>query len=89
MTTDRPTWHGLRHAYATALLNERGADYTRCMELMGHADMSTTLMYKEHVEDPERDEADAKAVSGTYKLDLDMDGSDEPQGNVVKLVVNS
>jgi hypothetical protein len=42
-------------------------------------------MYKEHVEDPERDEADAKAVSGTYKLDLDMDGSDEPQGNVVPL----
>ena len=72
MTTDRPTWHGLRHAHATALLNERGADYTRCMELMGHADMSTTLMYKEYVEDPERDEADAKAVSGTYGLDLNM-----------------
>ena len=89
---ERPTWHGLRHAYATALLNKRGADYTRCMELMGHADMSTTLMYKEHVEDAERDEADAKAVSGTYGLDLDMDapgGSDEPQGKVVKLAVNS
>ena len=28
----------------------------------------------EHVEDAERDEADAKAVSGTYGLDLDMDG---------------
>ncbi len=82
---ERPTWHGLRHAYATAYLNKRGGDFTRAMELMGHADISTTLMYKEHVEDPERDEADAKAVSGTYKLDLDMDGSDEPQGNVVPL----
>jgi integrase len=82
---ERPTWHGLRHAYATAYLNKHGGDIIRAMELMGHADMSTTLMYKEHVEDPERDEADAKAVSGTYKLDLDMDGSDEPQGNVVPL----
>ena len=64
------------------------------MELMGHADMSTTLMYKEHVEDAERDEADAKAVSGTYGLDLNMDRPDgselqpafEPQGEVVQLV---
>ena len=23
---ERPTWHGLRHAYATALLNKRGAE---------------------------------------------------------------
>ena len=67
-----PTWHGLRHCFATALLNKRGADYVRCMELMGHAEMSTTLMYKEHVEHPERDEADAKAVSNTYGLDLNM-----------------
>ena len=64
----------LRHAYATAYLNKRGGDFTRAMELLGHADMSTTLMYKGHVEDAERDEADAKAVSGTYKLDLGMDG---------------
>ena len=41
---ERPTWHGLRHAYATAYLNKRGGDFTRAMELMGHADMSTTLM---------------------------------------------
>jgi len=40
------------------------------MELMGHADMSTTLIYKEYAEDPERDEADAKAVSSTYGLNL-------------------
>ena len=29
-------------------------------------------MYKEHVEDPKRDEADARAVSDTYGLDLNM-----------------
>jgi len=82
---ERPTWHGLRHAYATAYLNKRGGDFTRAMELMGHADMSTTLMYKEHVEDVERDEADAKAVKDHYGLDLDMGVPDEPQGNVVSL----
>ena len=86
---ERPTWRGLRHAYATAYLNKRGGDFTRAMELMGHADMSTTLMYKEHVEDAERDEADAKAVSGTYGLDLNIaapSDPDEPQDNIVAMV---
>ena len=71
------------------IAKKRGADYTRCMELMGHADMSTTLMYKKHVENAERDEADAKAGSGTYGLDLNIDapsGSDEPQDNIVAMV---
>ena len=34
------------------------------MELMGHATMDTKLIYKHFVEDPERDQEDAAAISG-------------------------
>ena len=59
-----PRWHDLRHAFATTYLNTRGNNTTRAMELMGHATMDTTLIYKHFVEDPERDQEDAAAISG-------------------------
>jgi site-specific recombinase XerD len=52
---ERPTWHMLRHCYATAMLTTQGRDWVKCMERMGHADMSTTLMYKHSVIDVEEE----------------------------------
>jgi integrase len=46
---ERPTWHMLRHCYATAMLTTHGRDWIKCMERMGHADISTTMMYKHSI----------------------------------------
>ena len=63
-----PTWHMLRHAYATTYLHKRGGNFDRAKELMGHSSYQTTLLYRHHVVDEERDRADAGAVHGTWEV---------------------
>ena len=77
-----PTWHDLRHAFATGYLNKRGNDFKRVMDLMGHADMRTTLIYSHVTEDNVRDEADREAIREAMPFDLTSD-RDAPAQNVV------
>ena len=55
-------FHDLRHAFATTYLNKRGDNWKRAMELMGHGDIRTTLLYIHVVHDPARDAKDADAL---------------------------
>ena len=44
------SFHGLRHSYATRLL-QRGADFKTVAELLGHADVVTTMRIYAHPDD--------------------------------------
>ena len=79
---ERPTWHDLRHAYATTYLNQRGDNWKRAMELMGHSDIRTTLLYTHVVHDPARDAKDADALREGMPFDLGG-GANEDASNVV------
>ena len=77
-----PTWHDLRHAFATTYLNKRGDNWKRAMELMGHGDIRTTLLYTHVVHDPARDAKDADALKEGMPFDLGG-GINEDPSNVV------
>jgi len=79
---ERPTWHDLRHAFATTYLNKRGDNWRRAMELMGHGDIRTTLLYTHVVHDPARDAEDADALKEGMPFDLGTPSKDDPS-NVV------
>ena len=67
------------------IAEKRGGDFIRCMELMGHADMKTTLIYKHIVHDPERDQAEASAVASGLRFTINRPDGDAPDSNVVPL----
>ena len=52
------------------------------MDLMGHTDMRTTLIYAHVTEDDVRDEADREAIANGLPFDLTSD-RDDPAQNVV------
>ena len=81
---ERPTWHMLRHCYATALLSTQGSDWVKCMERMGHADMSTTMMYKHVVVNAEEEQTESEEVQDYYSTKLDQQ-QEVPKTNVVPL----
>lgn len=74
----RPCWHELRHAFATAFLTKMGPDFVACQELMGHADMSTTLLYKHVIRDPERDKKMTSGIVGFFDEDTPDIDPDNP-----------
>ena len=78
-----PTFHDLRHAFATTYLNKRGDNWKRAMELMGHGDIRTTLLYTHVVHDPARDAKDAEALKEAMPFDLGDGVSGEDASNVV------
>ena len=78
-----PTWHDLRHAFATTYLNKRGDNWKRAMELMGHSDIRTTLLYTHVVHDPARDAKDAEALKEAMPFDLGDGAANEDASNVV------
>ena len=65
-----PTWHDLRHAFATNYLNQQGSDFKRVMNLMGHKDMRTTLIYDHVIDDHDRDENDRMVLKKSMPFDL-------------------
>ena len=78
-----PTFHDLRHAFATTYLNKRGDNWKRAMELMGHSDIRTTLLYTHVVHDPARDAKDAEALKEAMPFDLGDGAANEDASNVV------
>jgi site-specific recombinase XerD len=65
-----PTWHELRHAFATNYLNQLGSDFKRVMNLMGHKDMRTTLIYDHVIDDRDRDQNDRMVLKKSMPFDL-------------------
>ena len=78
-----PTWHELRHAFATNYLNQQGSDFKRVMNLMGHKDMRTTLLYDHVIDDHDRDENDRMVLKKSMPFDLVNGAADEDTSNVV------
>ena len=81
-----PTWHELRHAFSTHLLNNN-KDWRRGMELMGHADIRTTMIYTHVIEDPERDQSEADAIEKSMPFNTQSKPMAKPNvapDNVVK-----
>jgi site-specific recombinase XerC len=77
-----PTWHELRHAFATHLLNGN-KDLLRGKELMGHSDIRTTMIYTHVIEDSERDESEAAAMASSMPFNTNSKPNIAPD-NVVK-----
>jgi integrase len=77
-----PKWHELRHAFATHLLNGN-KDWRRGMELMGHSDIRTTMIYTHVIEDPERDETEAAAMASSMPFNTNSKPNVAPD-NVIK-----
>ena len=75
-------WHELRHAFATNYLNAQGSDFKRVMNLMGHKDMRTTLIYDHVIDDSDRDDNDRMVLKKSMPFDLG-DGAHEDPSNVV------
>jgi hypothetical protein len=82
LATNGPKWHELRHAFATHLLNNN-KDWRRGMELMGHSDIRTTMIYTNVIEDPERDETEAAAMASSMPFNTNSKPNVAPN-NVVK-----
>ena len=78
-----PTWHDLRHAFATTYLNKRGDNWKRAMELMGHKDMRITLLYDHVIDYPDRDDNDRKVLKKAMPFDLGADAANEDVSYVV------
>ncbi len=76
-----PSWHDLRHAFASNYLNKE-KDIMRVKELMGHADVRTTMIYTHVIDNPEQEDKDAAIMAAAMPFDLD--GPNVAQDNVVK-----
>ncbi len=82
---ERPTWHMLRHCYATAMLTTDGRDWIKTMERMGHADMATTLMYKHSVIDEEAEIKETEKLDAYFDIDLEAN-LDDPSPNGATII---
>ncbi len=79
-----PTWHELRHDFATSLLTSNGADIIKCTERMGHQDVKTTMIYKHALIDPKADEEEADDVAEVCGFSIDAKPTTPGDTNVVK-----
>ena len=80
-----PTWHMLRHVYATSLLTSNGADIIKCTERMGHKDIKTTMIYKHALIDPKADREEADDMAEVYGLSIDSKPTTPGSDNVIQL----
>ncbi len=60
--------HGFRATVASRLINEVGTDISHVQEILGHSDVSTTLLYKDHNMIPLK-----KAVSSLSNGTIDIE----------------